>query len=141
MTPARAGATPEVTLVFDGGSRGNPGPAYGSYVVRWPGQPAATPRRLRFGPGTNNEAEYRALLAGLEGVLHELPARGLEPGRTRLIVRGDSQLVLRQLEGVWKARQARLRVLRDQALGLLASFGEVRFSHQPRSLSVRLLGH
>lgn len=141
MSAGRAGAAPEVTLVFDGGSRGNPGPAYGSYALRWPGQPPGAPRRLRFAPGTNNEAEYRALLAGLEGVLRELPARGLEPGRMRLIVRGDSQLVLRQLEGVWKAKQQHLRALRDQALRLLAAFGEVRYAHQPRAVSVRQLGH
>ena len=56
-------------------------------------------------------------------------------------VRGDSQLVLRQLGGEWKAKNARMRRLRDETLALLRAFGEVKLIHQPREESVAVLGH
>lgn len=128
-------------LVFDGGSQGNPGPAYGSYRFGLKGGHLGNPRRLTFGDGTNNEAEYQSLLAGLRGVLDELRSRSIPASRVRLEVRGDSQLVIRQLEGAWKAKDARMRGFRDEARSLLDGFGDVRYAYQPRSRSVRLLGH
>lgn len=132
-----------VRLSFDGGSRGNPGPAYGSFRVRGAG--AAAPlqvlRRLRFGQGTNNEAEYWSLLEGLRWTLDEARRKRLPSGEIDLSVHGDSLLVIRQLQGDWKARDARMRELRDEAAGLLARFGKVRLQHWPRSRSVAEFGH
>jgi ribonuclease HI len=128
-------------LVFDGGSHGNPGPAYGSYRFGPKGGHLGNPRRLTFGDGTNNEAEYESLIAGVRGVLAELSARKVRPSVVRLEIRGDSQLVIRQLEGTWKAKDLRMREFRDEARSLLDAFGDVRYSYQPRSRSVRLLGH
>ena len=62
-------AGPELTIVFDGGSLGNPGKGYGSYRLRPPGGEWEAAVRLDFGGGvTNNEAEYRSLLGALEEV-------------------------------------------------------------------------
>jgi ribonuclease HI len=133
----------QVSLTFDGGSRGNPGPAYGSYLLQAKAPPLPKRRlvRLTFDQGTNNEAEYWTLLAGLKDLLAELRAGAVPPAQIDLSIRGDSQLVLQQIQGEWKAKDPRMRGYRDEALDLLAAFGDVRLSHQPRSRSVRQLGH
>jgi len=128
-------------LVFDGGSQGNPGPSYGSYRYGPKGGHLGNPRRLSLGEGTNNEAEYATLIAGVRAILGELAAGKTRPSAVRLEIRGDSQLVIRQLEGVWKAKDSRMRKYRDEAWSLLEDFADVRYSHQPRSRTVRLLGH
>jgi ribonuclease HI len=130
-------------LTFDGGSRGNPGPAYGSYRVHGAGaaEPLQAMRRLRFGRGTNNEAEYWTLLDGLRWILAEAQQRRMRPAEWELHVQGDSLLVIRQLQGTWKAREARMRTLRDEASLLLANFGKVRLQHRPRRHSVAEFGH
>lgn len=130
-----------VEMVFDGGSLGNPGQGYGSYWLRVGGN---TPRiqRLRFGPlVTSNQAEYLALIAGLEGAVEAVEARPEDPGTATLLVRGDSQLVLKQVAGRWKVRQQRLSPLRDRAVVLLKRFTSVELRWQPRAATVRLLGH
>jgi ribonuclease HI len=129
------------TLTFDGGSRGNPGAAYGSYRIQRKGSTAHLSRRLRFGHGTNNEAEYWALLAGLRALLAHLEEREIDPANVRLEVRGDSQLVIRQLQGEWKAKDARMRALRDRVRRLLDGFGAVRLVHHERARSVAIFGH
>lgn len=130
-----------ITLVFDGGSKGNPGPGYGSFEVSWNG--ATEPvQRLTFGDNlTNNEAEYDTLITALTFLLRTLQERGIEPGNTSLVIRGDSKLVLNQVNGAWKAKEARLRERRDRVRALLDSFGQIRLSHQPRTESVARLGH
>lgn len=132
---------PKVTLTFDGGSRGNPGPAYGSFLVEARGLFARRLTRLTFGRGTNNEAEYWTLIAGLRDLLGELGRSSMSPGDVDLTVRGDSRLVLDQIGGKWKAKDARMRRLRSEVQELLSPFGSVRLAHQPRSRSVRQLGH
>lgn len=128
-------------LIFDGGSHGNPGPCYGSFVIR--GMPGASknPTRLKFQDGTNNEAEYRTLIAGVEAILGHAEKAGLELADFQLLVRGDSSLVLKQMQGEWKAKDARMRALRDQAHALLKPLGSVAYRHQPRWKSVQVLGH
>jgi ribonuclease HI len=132
---------PDYILVFDGGSRGNPGAAYGSFRLHRRGGRPDSPTRLRFGRGTNNEAEYWSLIAGLESLLALLTEAGNAAAEVRLEVRGDSQLVIRQLEGSWKAKEPRMRRLRDRALNLLRRFASVRLTHQDRSRSLAVLGH
>ena len=137
------GASPraEYVLVFDGGSQGNPGPSYGSFRIGRKGGHLGNPERLTFGKGTNNEAEYATLIEGVKGVLAELKANKTSPSNVHLEIRGDSQLVIHQLDGSWKAKDARMRQFRDEARVLLDAFGDVRYSYQPRSRTVRLLGH
>ncbi len=128
-------------LVFDGGSKGNPGPAYGSFRWRPPsGAPWPVERRA-FGEATNNEAEYRTLIAALEYLLGRLAERGANPSHVVLEIHGDSRLVLSQVEGTWKTKEQRLRTLRDQARDLLGRFGDYTLVHQPREATVAVLRH
>jgi ribonuclease HI len=77
-----------------------------------------------LGIGTNNEAEYRALLRALE--------RARELGATRLRIHSDSELVVRQIEGRYRVREPRLQELHRRATSLLAGFEEARVVHVPR---------
>lgn len=119
-------------MVFcDGGARGNPGPAAIGAVVLDPStEPPTELARVseRIGVTTNNVAEYRALVAGLEAA-REFPAR-------KISVRADSQLVIRQLEGRYRVKQAHLRPLYEEARALLARYGEVDLAHVPREDNV-----
>ena len=121
--------TRDAVLIFcDGGARGNPGPAAIGAVVLDPA--TSPPTRLatvseRIGSTTNNVAEYRALIAGLEAA-REFPAR-------RVIVRADSMLVIRQVEGAWKVKQAHLRPLVEEARKLLRAYDVVDLGYVPRA--------
>jgi ribonuclease HI len=117
----------EVHIYSDGGSRGNPGPAAIGAVVY---DMSSTPPRLvasvseRIGVTTNNVAEYRALIAGLEAA---------EPFRARRLgVRADSKLVVEQLCGRWRVKQDHLRPLYEQARHLLRGYADVDIRHVPR---------
>ena len=135
---AGTGGAADVAIVFDGGSLGNPGRGYGSFRLRRRDAPWSQAVRLEFGPRvTNNEAEYRALIAALEAAA----AAAGDPGRTSLEVLGDSQLVLNQLRGRWKVRAENLRAHHARARALLDRFAAVRLTWQPRAESVALLGH
>lgn len=137
------GQAPErpIGLVFDGGSRGNPGKGYGSYALDWPGHPRRLVR-LQFGQNvTANEAEYDTLIAALEAVGRRLRDGGASPAGARLAVWGDSLLVINQVTGEWACREPRLRVRRERVRSLLAPFGSWTLRHQPREKSVEILGH
>ena len=131
----------DFSLIFDGGSRGNPGEAYGSFRLQRPGEKPPPAERLRFVQGTSNEAEYWALIAGLQRLHQELRRSGLEPTAVRLKASGDSRLVINQVNGTWKTRNPRMRSLHRQARRLLDPLGEVHLRHHPRRVSVRALGH
>ena len=146
-------------LVFDGGSRGNPGPGYGSYALIGPAGSADLPElaepsasaaksaeadvvRLDFGARmTNNEAEYDTLIAALEDLIARITQAGRNPAEFSVEVRGDSRLVINQVSGTWKARDERMRTRRDRVRELLRRFGSYELRLQPRQESVRLLGH
>jgi len=111
----------------DGASRGNPGPAaYGAAVFD-----AAGSERHRtsgaIGIATNNVAEYRGLIAGLESAL-ALGARRVE-------VRMDSELIVRQVIGRYKVRNPGLVPYHRRVLALRSQFDEVVFRHVPRALN------
>lgn len=137
------GQAPEqpIGIVFDGGSRGNPGQGYGSYVLRWPGDQQQIVR-LRFGNRvTNNEAEYDTLIAALDAVLKRLRDGGADPKTARLDVRGDSLLVINQVKGDWQCKDSRMAARRDQVRGILQQLGGWQLIHHDRSHSVEQLGH
>jgi ribonuclease HI len=120
----------EVVVYFDGGSRGNPGPAAIGAVVFDPS--SAPPARLaavseRIGETTNNVAEYRALIAGLEAAA-ATPSRSVK-------VRGDSKLVIEQVAGRWKVKQPHLRPLVDRVHELLAGYEDFDIGHVRRELN------
>ena len=146
-------------LVFDGGSRGNPGPGYGSYALIGPAgsaelaelaEPSALSTesaevdvvRLDFGARmTSNEAEYDTLIAALEDLIARITEMGRSPADFSVEVRGDSRLIINQVSGAWKARDERMRARRDRVRELLRRFGSYELRLQPRRESVRLLGH
>ena len=125
-------------LVFDGGSLGNPGTGYGSFAIFAGGRPGQVQRVDFPDPMTNNEAEYETLLAALRHLAEQLGPRAAAAG---LEVRGDSQLVIQQVLGEWKAKDDRMRHLRDDVRAALRRFGRWRLVQQPREDSVRVLGH
>jgi len=133
---------PDYVLVFDGGSKGNPGPGYGSYAITRTKDGAQRLERLEFGDGyTNNEAEYDTLIAALRDLITRIEEAGRQPREYAVEVRGDSALVIYQLQGRWKIKEPRMRDRRDQASRLLQRLGAVELKTQPREESVRVLGH
>jgi ribonuclease HI len=136
--PARAVAGADYTVVFDGGSLGNPGLGYGSYeIVGLQGSLADD--QVEFGDGmTNNQAEFHALIAGLNKLLDIV---GAKASNLSIAVRGDSQLVIRGLTGEWKVKHPGLVPLHHQARELLGRFRSVDLAWHPRRESVRTFGH
>lgn len=113
-----------LTLEFDGGSRGNPGPAGIGVVVRAAdGTPLVTLGRY-IGKATNNVAEYRALITAME------EAKKL--GATKIKIRGDSELVVRQMTGVYRVKHPDLIPLHREAKELFASFDAATIEHNYR---------
>jgi ribonuclease HI len=109
---------------IDGGARGNPGPAgFGVHIARQGGEEVAGLYGF-LGRTTNNVAEYAALLALLE---HALPLRP-----ERLEIRSDSQLLVRQMRGEYKVKDANLRILHAEARALASRLGGVTYVHVPR---------
>jgi len=132
----------DYVVLFDGGSRGNPGPGYGSYCLTRAADGPGDLMRLDFGREmTGNEAEYRCLIAALEGLLARVEAAGQDVGALTVEVRGDSALVIHQVEGTWRARDDRMRVLRNRVRELLARFRGYRLVLCGREEVVRVLGH
>lgn len=135
-------ANTDYLIVFDGGSRGNPGVGYGSYALRRNVDGKARKKRLRFGElVTSNQAEYRALIAALEDLMQTIRKAGRSPSTFSVEIRGDSRLVMNQIQGTWKTKSLNLMPLRDRVEELLARMGSVRITWQPREESEKLLGH
>lgn len=111
-------------LYTDGGSRGNPGPAaYGVVLYDSTGGELAR-RAARIGRATNNVAEYQGLLAGLQ-LAHALGARRLE-------VRLDAELLVKQLNGVYKTKNKKLAELKHRVEKAARGFTRVSYRHVPR---------
>ena len=130
-------------IVFDGGSKNNGSSnadAYGSY--RLSAGPRSEIKRLQFPTGTtNNAAEYQALIEALEDLIARIQMAGRDPKEFTVQVWGDSQLVINQVKGDWKSKNASLRSLRDQIRMRIDKFKEVQLHWHPREKSVAILGH
>ena len=127
-------------VIFDGGSRGNPGQGYGSYAIIIGGKRVI--RRLNLGGDmTNNEAEYGTLLSALDDVQSQIELADRLPEEFTVEIRGDSALVINQLSGAWQARDARMQAVRDGVRRQIARFKANRLVQQPRSETVKVLGH
>ncbi|MFT4932734.1 MAG: ribonuclease HI, partial [Natronomonas sp.] len=115
-------------VYFDGACRGNPGPAaVGWVIVNSDGIVAEGGERI--GEATNNRAEYEALIRALEA------AR--DYGFDEIEVRGDSELVVKQVRGAWNADDPGLRERRVTVHELLGSFDEWTLEHVPREVNER----
>ena len=129
----------DFTLVFDGGSKGNPGLGYGSYrIVDASGEEIAG-EMLQYGDGiTNNGAEFRTLNAALRHLSTMLSDK--TPAST-VAIRGDSELVIRGVKGDWKIKHPDLQPLKAEAVALLSQFKKADLQWHARRHSVGLLGH
>lgn len=131
-----------VRVVFDGGSKGNPGAGYGSYALQWPGQAQPEVVRLQFdGRMTNNEAEYDTLIAALRDLLARAAAAQVAASQVYVDIWGDSQLVVNQVNGSWKINKPHLLARCNQVRELLQQFGFAALNYHPREESVAVLGH
>ncbi len=114
----------KLVLHVDGGARGNPGPAAIGVVISSADGQLIDEIAEPIGVATNNVAEYRAVLRGLERA-RELGARELE-------IVGDSELIARQLTGVYKVKHPAMRPLHAQALTALREFDRWSIRTVPR---------
>jgi ribonuclease HI len=114
-----------VTVHVDGGSRGNPGPAAAAAVVRDEDGRVIDEAHRILGVATNNVAEYRGLLLGLER------ARAL--GATEVRVVNDSELVAHQVNGRYRVKHADLRPLHADAVAAMAGFERATIESVPRA--------
>jgi len=119
----------KLVVHVDGGARGNPGPAAVGVVVSTPDGAVLDEIGEVIGVATNNVAEYRGLLLGLER------ARAL--GATEVEVVNDSELVARQVMGDYKVKHAGLKPLHQQALAALRGFDRWSIRSVPRERNAR----
>jgi len=108
----------------DGGSRGNPGPSAAGFVIYDGNDQILEEGGLYLGITTNNQAEYRAVKLALE------KAAKYKPSRIDFYL--DSQLVVSQLNGVYKIKNAALKPVIEEVKALAAQFDQVTFQHVRR---------
>lgn len=134
---SRSGNT--YSIVFDGGSLGNPGHGYGSYQIEGPDGILAHDQLHYDGDRvTNNQAEYLTLIRALERLRRHL---GSSIASTTVVIRGDSSLVINQVCGRWKVKHPDLQPLHRQAVELLKGFASCDVAWHRRDKSVKVLGH
>ena len=119
----------KLTVNVDGGARGNPGPAGIAAVATGEDGEILAERNETIGDATNNVAEYRAMLLGIE-LAGELGADEVE-----LI--GDSKLIVEQVKGAWKVKQAHLRPLRAEVVKALEGLDSWTIRNVPREENER----
>ena len=114
----------KIIINTDGGARGNPGPAGIGVVLYNPTGHIVETYKAFIGQATNNVAEYKALLLGL--------SKAKEMGVREILVRMDSELVVRQMLGIYKVKDEGLKPLAEEAKKLLKSFSKFDFTHVRR---------
>lgn len=117
----------EAKLFTDGGSRGNPGPSAGAFLICKMDDNVVEKSGFYIGITTNNQAEYQALMKGLQ--------RTQALGIRKLNVFMDSELIVKQLNGLYKIKNKGLEPLYLQVKDLAAGFEEISFIHVPRALN------
>jgi ribonuclease HI len=129
LLPAQGGPTPRADhlLMFDGGSRGNPGLCGAGYVLTKQKDILYEGSDIVATNNTNNYAEYMALFLGL--------SKARELGITSLNVKGDSQLVINQVTGVYAVKSSNLEAIYKATTELMGLFESVEFEHVKRGLN------
>jgi broad specificity phosphatase PhoE/ribonuclease HI len=123
--------TRRLVVEADGGARGNPGPAgYGALVTDGQTGEVLAERHESLGITTNNVAEYSGLIAGLRAAAELAPGADVQ-------VRMDSRLVVEQMSGNWKIKDANLRVLAASAREVAGQLGRVSYTWIPRAQNAR----
>ncbi len=115
----------KVVVHVDGGSRGNPGPAAAASVVSTPAGEVLDEASELLGTVTNNVAEYRALLLGL--------TRARVLGASEVEVVNDSELIAKQVQGLYKVKHAAMRPLHSEAMAALRGFEAWKIRTVPRA--------
>jgi ribonuclease HI len=126
-TPTGAMLLEEAKLFTDGGSRGNPGDSACAFVICKMDDSVVEKSGYYMGVATNNQAEYLGQIKGLE--------RCRDLGIDKVHLHSDSQLVVNQMNGVYKVKNQELAPLHQQLKDLADSFEEVTFSYVPRELN------
>ncbi|MCW3026251.1 MAG: reverse transcriptase-like protein [Solirubrobacterales bacterium] len=119
----------KVIVHVDGGARGNPGPAAAASVISTPSGEVLDESAQLIGTASNNVAEYRALLLGL--------ARARELGATEVEIVGDSELIAKQVRGIYKVKHEAMRPLHREAKAALRSFDRWSIRTVPRAQNAR----
>jgi ribonuclease HI len=119
----------KAVLHVDGGARGNPGPAAIGVVISTPSGEVLAELAETIGVATNNVAEYRGLLRGLE--------RARELGATEIEIVNDSELVARQLTGAYKVKHPAMKPLHAEAMAALLGFDRWSIRSVPRAENAR----
>jgi ribonuclease HI len=115
----------KVIVHVDGGARGNPGPAAAACVISSTTGEVLGEHAQLLGSVTNNVAEYRALLLGLE--------RARELGASEIEVVGDSELIAKQVRGIYKVKHEAMKPLHREALAALKGFERWSIRTVPRA--------
>ena len=115
----------KLVVHVDGGSRGNPGPAAAAAVLSTPDGDVVGEAAVTLGTATNNVAEYRGLLLGLE--------RAAALGATEVDVINDSELIAHQVTGRYKVKHPDMKPLHAQAMRALGEFDSWRIRSVPRA--------
>jgi len=115
----------KVIVHVDGGARGNPGPAAAACVISSPAGEVLGEHTQLLGTVTNNVAEYRALLLGLE--------RARELGASEIDVVGDSELIAKQVRGLYKVKHESMKPLHREATAALEQFEQWSIRTVPRA--------
>lgn len=126
---------PQIILYTDGASRGNPGPS-SIGVVAYPDDGAPGNKKELFSISkylidsqTNNWAEYQAILAGLE--------ESLKQGFTKVLINSDSELIVRQLSGIYKVKNSNIIPLYKKVKNLISKLDRCEIHHIPRNKNKR----
>ncbi len=117
-----------ITIYCDGASKGNPGPA-SIGVSGKSGNDEIFTISVAIGRKTNNEAEWASLKAGIE--------KAIELGETELVVYMDSELVVRQVTGVYKTKMSHLKKFKEETQNLIKNFKLFTIKHIPREKNSR----
>lgn len=117
----------KLTVNVDGGARGNPGPAAIGVVVRDETGAIIEETGERIGDATNNVAEYRALIKGIE--------RAAALGADEVELIGDSELIVKQMLGQYKVKNAGMKPLHAEANQALSRFGSWTIRHVRREMN------
>jgi ribonuclease HI len=118
-----------VVVHVDGGARGNPGPAAIGVVVSGPDGALLDEHAERIGVATNNVAEYRAVLSGVQ--------RAAALGAREVLIINDSELVARQLTGAYKVKHPSMKPLHLEAISALREFDAWQIRSVPRAQNAR----
>jgi ribonuclease HI len=119
----------KVVVHVDGGARGNPGPAAAASVISTPSGEVIDERAQLIGNASNNVAEYRALLLGLQ--------RARELGASEVEIVGDSELIAKQVQGLYKVKHEAMRPLHQEAMAALRPFEKWSIRTVPRAQNER----